>query len=150
MVEMRAAWKQGQRFELRTLEPPTHDHAQARTPVRTGGGQGKIICYRCVRGCFVAKTLVTCRGANKEKEGDCHLPRQRLGTRQPSGAFDRAPAGESARGLAQSNTLRRHRPFIESLHKHKLRITSINRAIGAPSTASARWKGRAISAEAAL
>ena len=33
--------------------------------------------------------------------------RQRLGVRQPSGAFDRAVPSESARGLAQSKTLRR-------------------------------------------
>ena len=40
--------------------------------------------------------------------------RKRLGLRQPTGAFDRVPAPESARGLAHSKTLRCVGRFMES------------------------------------
>ena len=60
------------------------------------------------------------------------LARQRLGVRQPSGAFDYAPAPESARGLAQSKTLSRRatvhgpnaRPKLEVEAPHEPRSQS--------------------------
>ena len=85
------------------------DHEPSEKPQSNGGTQSWLLCAPSFLCGSIGRFMESLDLQFWTRMGTMNrrLARQRLGLRQPSGAFDRAPAPESARGLAQSKTGRR-------------------------------------------